>query len=131
MDTKEITQNILAVMENGWNNTNGNEFAAPFKDISDFVDIRGVLHQNITRQKVADEHQGILMSIYKNSKVSYKCIQASLIDSNTILAHAGAELQAPTGPLAGKNSSVITLVLINSDGKWTIRAFHNTMVMKQ
>ena len=43
METKTITQDILKVLENGWNNANGTAFAQPFADSSEFVDIRGSL----------------------------------------------------------------------------------------
>ncbi|MGB3080763.1 MAG: SgcJ/EcaC family oxidoreductase, partial [Saprospiraceae bacterium] len=115
MDTKEIAQNILNTLEKGWNNGNGAEFATPFADTSEFVDIRGTLYPSATRQLIAEAHHGLLMSIYKDSKIVYKLVQAMLIDQNTILANASTELNAPTGPLAGKNASTITLVITKSD----------------
>lgn len=130
MDTKEIAQNILKILENGWNNASGTEFARPFADKSEFVDIRGTLYQNATPQYVGEAHQGLFTSIYKDSKVNYELIQSMLIDQNTILANARATLDAPTGPLAGKGASTITLVVTNSGAAWKIRAFHNTLVMK-
>jgi uncharacterized protein (TIGR02246 family) len=131
MEAKEITESILKTLETGWNTANGAAFAQPFADTSDFVDIRGTLHQNATRQYLSEAHQGIFMSIYKGSKVSYSLVQAHLIDGITILANAKTALDAPAGPLAGKNASVITLIIIKSDDDWKIRAFHNTLVAKQ
>ena len=130
MDTKEITQNILQTLENGWNNADGREFAKPFADKSEFVDIRGTLYQNATPQYVGEAHQGLFMSIYKDSKIKYELAQSTLIDQNTILANARAALDAPTGPLAGKGTSTITMVITGSGDTWKIRAFHNTLVMK-
>lgn len=130
MDAKEIAQNILKTLESGWNNANGTEFAKPFADKSEFVDIRGTLYQNAAPQYVGEAHQGLFMSIYKDSKVKYDLIQSMLIDQNTILANASAALDAPTGPLAGKGTSTITMVITKSGDTWKIRAFHNTLVMK-
>jgi len=131
MNTKEIAQNILNTLEKGWNNANGTEFATPFADTSEFVDIRGTLYPSATKQLLGEAHQGLFMSIYKESKIVYKLVQAILIDQNTIIANASTELDAPTGPLAGKNASTITMVITKSDNTWKIRAFHNTLVMKQ
>lgn len=131
MGTKEIAQNILNILEKGWNNANGTEFATQFADTSEFVDIRGTLYPNATRQLLGEAHQGLFMSIYKDSKIAYKLVQSILIDQNTIIANASTELDAPTGPLAGKNASTITMVITKSGDTWKIRAFHNTLVLKQ
>jgi uncharacterized protein (TIGR02246 family) len=130
METQQIAQSILSTLENAWNSANGAEFAKPFADISEFVDIRGTYHQNAIPQYVGEAHQGMFMSIYKDSKVDYKLIQSVPIDQNTILVHASAELNAPSGPLAGISESMISMVLAGAEGNWKIRAFHNTLVRK-
>ena len=88
MVTNEIVQKILNTLESSWNNANGTEFATPFADTSDFVDIRGSLYPNATQQQLGQAHHGLFMGIYKGSKVVYKLVQSILIDQNTILAHA-------------------------------------------
>lgn len=127
MEAEQISTNILKTLEDGWNRANGTEFAQLFADTAEFVTIRGELHKSSSRKYLADAHQGIFSSIYKNSKVVYKLIQAVPIDKQTILVNAQSELDAPVGPLAGKSTSTITLILVQSDG-WRIRAFHNTLV---
>lgn len=57
----------------------------------------------------------------------------ALIDSQTIfdtviLCHVTGLLQVPQGPLAGENKSTQILLLLNIDGAWKIRAFHNTFI---
>lgn len=130
METKQIAQDILSTLESGWNNASGTEFSIPFADTSEFVDIRGTLYTNATPQQLGQAHQGLFMSIYKDSKVVYKHVQSTLIDANTILAHANTELDAPVGPLAGKNGSTVSMVIVRSGDDWKIRAFHNTLKMK-
>jgi uncharacterized protein (TIGR02246 family) len=131
MNTKKITQNIITMLENGWNNANGTEYAQPFADTAEFVDIRGVLHQNSTRQYLGEAHQRIFTSIYKDSKVAYNLVQVIPINDNTVVANVKAVLDAPSGPLAGKSASTITMVIVKSANTWKIRAFHNTLVAKQ
>ena len=131
MNTKAITQNILTKLENGWNNANGTEYAQPFADTAEFVDIRGVLHQNSTRQFLGEAHQGVFMGIYKDSKIEYSLTQVIPLNDNIIVANAKAALDAPSGPLAGKSASTITMVIVKMDNTWQIRAFHNTLVAKQ
>lgn len=128
---EEIATNIIKTLETGWNNSDGNHFAIPFAESSEFVDIRGTHHTNAQPSDIGDAHQQLFNSIYKGSSVSYKLIHAMAIDQKTILANVSAELNAPTGPLAGVNASTITMVLIQVKGEWRIKAFHNTMVIKR
>jgi uncharacterized protein (TIGR02246 family) len=128
MNLTEISNQILSRLENGWNNASGAEFAQPFADSCEFVTIKGELHRNSSPKYLADAHQGIFMSIYKGSRVDYQLLQAIQINNETILVNAKTELDAPTGPLAGKNYSTVTLILINSGRSWKIRSFHNTLV---
>ncbi len=130
MEAEQISKGILKTLETGWNHANGTEFAQHFADTAEFVTIRGELHKNSSRKYLADAHQGLFMSIYKDSKVIYQLLQAVPIDSQTILVNAQTELDAPVGPLAGKNFSTVTLILVQSGGTWKIRAFHNTLVAK-
>ena len=37
-------------------------------------------------------------------------------------------LNAPSGPLAGEHSAVVTLVIVDTNGEWRIGAFHNTLI---
>ncbi len=131
MNPKEISKTIAAQLETGWNNANGAQFALPFAAQSDFVDIRGALHPNSPAAVIGAEHDGIFASLYKSSKVKFSVIQANPIDTNTILAHIRASLDTPSGPLAGKTNSTITLVLVQQGGDWKIRGFHNTLVHRQ
>jgi uncharacterized protein (TIGR02246 family) len=131
METQEISENILKTLENAWNNANGTEFSKPFAEVSEFVTIRGELHKNSTTQYIAEAHQGLFISIYKDSKVDYQLLQSMYINEQTILVNAQTELDAPVGPLAGKNSSTVTLILTKSGNDWKIRSFHNTLVAKR
>jgi uncharacterized protein (TIGR02246 family) len=129
--TTTMVEKILNNMESGWNNANGQEFSKDFAGETEYVDIRGTLHAKATPQQLAEAHQGLFMSIYKGSNVKYKHTQSFNIDDNIAFANADAELDAPSGPLAGKTGSTISMLLIKSDNAWKIRAFHNTLKLKQ
>lgn len=131
MEAEQISKTILKTLEDGWNHANGTEFVQHFADTSEFVTIRGELHKRSTRKYLADAHQGLFASIYKDSKVVYQFLQATPIDKQTILVHAQTELDAPLGPLAGKNFSTVSLILVQSGSAWKIRSFHNTLVVKR
>lgn len=128
MDIQEIAGNILQQLEKGWNNGNGTEFAEPFGEVSEFVNITGTLYPKQSRADIAAAHQDLFNGLYKDSRIVIKLLQAQQIDQNTMLVHTGTEMNSPAGPLAGRNESTITMVLIRSGDDWKIRAFHNTLV---
>ncbi|MEZ0371492.1 MAG: hypothetical protein ACAI44_20545, partial [Candidatus Sericytochromatia bacterium] len=47
------------------------------------------------------------------------------------IAHVKASLEVPSGPLAGKDASLLTLVFTREQGSWLVAAQHNTFVARQ
>ena len=127
-DARAAAGAILRRLEQAWNEANGAAFAAPFAAEADFVDIRGEQHRG--RATIAGGHQALFDTIYRGSHVQYQLVQARQLTQDVILAHAGARLSVPDGPLAGDNSSVLSLVLMQAGGDWLIEGFHNTLVPK-
>jgi uncharacterized protein (TIGR02246 family) len=128
MNVTDISKKILKTLENGWNTADGAVFAQPFAQVSDFVDIRGMLHAGVTPGYIATAHQGLFRSIYEGSRIRYELAQATALRDDLILAHVVTSLNAPVGPLSGSHNSVVTMVVQQSNDQWEIRAFHNTLV---
>ncbi len=128
MNLTQIVESIAKHLEDAWNEMNGEKFSQPFTTHSDFINIRGMFLSKGTKEKITEGHQSIFDSFYKDSKIQYVVADAELINEQTILAHIKAELNVPQGPLTGTHNSVITIVLIQENGEWKIRAFHNTLV---
>ena len=126
IDSDHIVNDALARIEAGWNTADGSAFAAPFDQDADFVDIRGAHHHG--REAIAGGHQAIFGSIYRGSTVRYRLLQSTSVATGCILALVQAQLEAPSGPLQGTHRSTITLLLVDHDDAWTIRAFHNTLL---
>jgi uncharacterized protein (TIGR02246 family) len=130
MNTEGILTVILNTLESAWNNASGADFGEPFANQSEYVDIRGTLHQHQSAVDIGNAHQNLFTGIYRDSKIVYRLVQAIQIDQNTILANAKSELYNPSGPMAGKNNSTLTMVLTLTNGQWKIRALQNTLVVK-
>ena len=126
MDVDSVAREVLARLERGWNEGNGDAFAEPFTEDADFVDLRGSHHRG--RVPIAKGHQGIFDSIYRGSRITYSVTQARALSPEVILVHGTGHLSAPSGPLAGENDAAQTLVLVQEGGAWKIAAFHNTLV---
>ncbi|HEX2786070.1 MAG TPA: SgcJ/EcaC family oxidoreductase [Ilumatobacteraceae bacterium] len=114
-------------MERAWNDADGAAFGSVFADDTDFVNIRGEHHRG-DGAFVGRAHQGLFDSVYAGSTVHYHPEVARLIAPGCVVAVAGATLVAPTGPLQGTNHSRITATIIETDGRWMVTAFQNTLV---
>jgi uncharacterized protein (TIGR02246 family) len=126
MDPKSIAENVIRKLEDAWNAGDGAAFSAPFAPDADFVNIRGDLHTG--GEEIAAGHQQIFETIYAGSTARYALLQARELDEHAILAHIGATLNAPAGPLAGETNALASLVLVGDGDEHRIAAFHNTVV---
>jgi uncharacterized protein (TIGR02246 family) len=124
-DIESIGREILQILERGWNEASGEQFGAPFSADADFVDIRGAHHRG--KDAIAVGHQGIFETIYLGSRVRFQLTHARSLNETIILLHSTAELDAPSGPLAGRHQSTQSIVLKREGNDWKVASFHNTL----
>ena len=78
-------------------------------------------------------HRAIFRDFYADSTARMEVIAARLLRPDVALAHVHSALDAPKGPLAGRNTAVFSMVLTKRSGgddeRWEIAAFHNTRQM--
>jgi len=125
VDPKSIAENMLKRLEDAWNAADGAAFGAPFAPEADFVNIRGDL---LSGEEIAAGHEQIFDTIYAGSTVRYTVLRARALEDRVILAHVRGELNAPTGPLAGDNEALASVVLVGDGDDYRIAAFHNTLI---
>ena len=116
---------VVDQLEAAWNAGDGDAFGAPFAENADFVNIRGEYISG--RRAIAAGHAAIFASIYSGSTNRYTILSSRQLSSEIGLVHVRTELQVPHGPLAGKHSSLFSMVLRRTAGSWEIVAFHNTL----
>ena len=118
-------ENIVRQLEAAWNAGDGSAFAAPFAADADFVNIRGDHFRG--RDAIAAGHSAIFRTIYAGSTNQYTLEGARLLRPEVALARVYAVMDAPQGPLAGRNRARFSLVLTKEGGKWEIAGLHNTL----
>jgi len=59
--------------------------------------------------------------------VAYEVESVATVAPGVLVAVAGAQLDAPTGPLAGTHRSRFTAVLVDDGDRWAVASFHNTL----
>lgn len=125
-DPESVAREIAGRLEDAWNAGDGSAFGRPFTGDAVFVDIRGEHHRG--REAIAEGHRGIFASIYRGSRLRYEVTGARELGDGVILAHSTGEIEAPSGPLAGKHRATQSLVLVRDGSEWRIASFHNTLV---
>jgi uncharacterized protein (TIGR02246 family) len=119
-------EEIIWKLEAAWNAGDGLAFAAPFAKDADFVNIRADRFSG--RETIAAGHDGIFRTIYAGSKNRFAIESIRLLRPDVAVAHARAELTAPSGPLAGKHVAIFSAVLTRESDNWEIASFHNTLM---
>ncbi len=112
-DVNEIAAEIIGQLERAWNSADGQAFGVPFTEDADFVNIRGDYFH--TQEVIAQAHQYIFDTMYKDSVSRIELMQARSIDDKVIIGRMKTTVSTPTGPLAGENSAVATLVIVNTE----------------
>jgi uncharacterized protein (TIGR02246 family) len=116
---------LVQTLQAAWNAGDAAAFAAPFAEDADFVNIRAEHARG--RTAIAAGHEAIFRTIYAGSKTSQTVESARLLHADLALVHVKSELDAPTGPMAGRHTARYSMVLARSAGGWQIVAFHNTL----
>jgi uncharacterized protein (TIGR02246 family) len=124
-DEAAVRENVRQ-LESGWNAKSGASFAKPFADDADYVVINGM--QIKGRAGIAEGHQGIFDTIYKDSTLNLSVKQVRFIRPEVAVVHVAAHLKATQNGETQEGDAVITLVMTKDKGEWKIAAFQNTGV---
>ena len=115
---------IAAALTTAWNAADGKAFAAEFTADADFVNIFAM--HGVGQDAIARAHQTIFDTIYKGSTSLFTVKAVRPIGGDAAVAHIGARLQVPSGPMAGELAALATAVLVREGDDWRIVAFQNT-----
>lgn len=121
----EVVDNILAGLMRSWAK-DSEEYAALFHPEVRFVDVLARVHKG--REAVESIHRKNFATIHAGSTVSMVREDAYVLGDNVIIAHTRNHLTVPSGPLAGDNEAVATLVVVRDENAWLVRSFQNTGV---
>jgi len=124
-EDRTALESIVGRLEAAWNAMDGAAFAAPFAADADFVNIRAEHLRG--RSTIADGHAGIFRTIYAGSTNRYTIETVRLVLNDVALVHVQAVLDVPSGPFAGRNRALFSMVLVRRAPGWQIASFHNTL----
>ena len=112
---------VITELQGAWNAGDGTAWAAAFAEDAEFVDVLGRVTTG--RRAIGDEHQKILDTIYRDSRIEIRPVTRHHLADDVLLVRTESRLRVPTGPRAGDTLAVQTMILRHG----RIFAFHNTI----
>lgn len=130
-DEKMAHENALSAifqqMIDGWNEGDGQAYAAPFTEDADYVIIDG--RQSKGREAIAFGHQYIFDTFYKGSKMEGQVKNIRFLSPDIALLHADGVLHLSSqAGIASEQPSTMTIVAIRQHDGWGFTAFQNTRI---
>jgi uncharacterized protein (TIGR02246 family) len=118
---------VIAAVESGWNAGDGDRFAASFAEDADYVIVDGRYIKG--RQVIAQGHQGLFDSIYRDSHNVATVRGIRFISDDVAVAHVEWRLTFQQDEAVRKGQAITTMVMLRTNGMWRITAFQNTPVV--
>ncbi|SHF58977.1 SgcJ/EcaC family oxidoreductase [Streptoalloteichus hindustanus] len=112
---------VVAELQRVWNAGDGAGWAAHFAEDAEFVDVVGRVQHG--RQVIAGEHQKILDTLYRGSRIAIRRVASRPLCADVLLVRTTSVLRVPAGPRAGETRAIQTMIFQNGQ----ILAFHNTI----
>jgi uncharacterized protein (TIGR02246 family) len=124
-DDEAAIQDLYQQMIDGWNAVNGNAFAAPYTDDSDFIRFDGTYMKG--RQEIASFHQMLFDKFLRGSRLigKIKSIRFVTMDVAIMIA-VGGTVMAGQSDIESERNSIHTIVAVKRDSNWHFAAFQNS-----
>lgn len=123
-DEKEIRQ-IVADMQNGWNQKSGEQFATHFSNDHDYVVWSGLYNVNMDRASNVRAHQFLFEGVYKNMDITLKADKVRFIKPDVAMVHTYVNTRKDENTGPDYPEFLITMLLVKNDGAWQIVSFNN------
>ena len=124
-----VACDIADQFEHSWNAADGPAYVEPFAGDADYITIQG--HHLRGREEIGAGVDYIFATIYNGSTISLRVTEVRCPSPTTIVAQIEHVLDAPTGPLAGINTTIATVVIADTSEGWEVTTLHNTLLIDQ
>lgn len=122
-----IASSILERLDSAWNAGNGARFAAEFTDDADVINVSGDHFR--TRSDIATQMQSIFGTVFRGSTHRSRTLElARYLADGIIIVVSSSVIDVPAGPLAPLATSRQTFIVVDRQGMWQIRHWHNTPI---
>jgi uncharacterized protein (TIGR02246 family) len=126
-DDEATIRTLYQQMIDGWNAGNGDAFAAPYTDDSDFIGFDGTYMKG--RQEIASFHQMLFDKFLKGSRLIGKIRSVRFVTMDVaIMIAVGGTVMAGQSDIEPERNSIHTIVAVKRDSNWYFSAFQNSRV---
>jgi uncharacterized protein (TIGR02246 family) len=116
---------LLQQVMDGWNQGNGDAFAAPFAEDADFVAFDGSYFKG--RREIASFHQMLFDQFLKGTRLVGKVRRVRFLTPEVaILQAVGGTVMPGQADIEPERNSIQTLVATKQGGEWRLAAFQNS-----
>ena len=122
---RAVVCDIADQFQHSWNTADGPAYAEPFAEDADCVTSEGRLLAG--RDEISAGVADILATIHLGSTIELRVDEVRCISPTTIVARIEQTLDAPAGPLAGMNTTVATVVVVETTQGWEVVNLHDTL----
>lgn len=127
-DDEETIRTTLATHTALWTSHEMDEWGTYFTEDSDFITHRGIWWR--TRQDNIDGHKDVPDSVLRQKKhYTQQVLDIATITPEVALVHtrwSWPEHRLPGTDVTEDRTGLITLIMVKRQGRWLIRAAHNT-----
>ena len=113
-----------------WMDRDGHAIAGLFVENADFVNVVGIWWES--RDAIGKAHDYALKSFFSESRLTAGRVKTRVLGTEHALVHARFRLtgqRAPDGGIAGDRTTILSFVLVRSDGGWRAVSAQNTDVV--
>jgi uncharacterized protein (TIGR02246 family) len=115
---------VVQSVADAWTAGDGKKFGEPFAEHADYIVVNGLLLKG--REAIAQSHQRIFDTIFKNTKLKLEIRQIRFVRSDVAVVHTGGNIVSKNEAFPAAHAAFPTFVLSKDRGKWQIIAFQNT-----
>jgi len=130
MQEKDAIVAVVQEIIGAWNRHDMDVFATLFTEDADFVNVRGV--RWIGRRAIQEAHAASHSTIFKTSQLTLRESSVRFLRPDVAVARSITEVTGQTGAsgeILPPRSAMLTLVMVNDDGRWMIVVAQNTDIV--
>src|SRR5260221_5934118 len=123
-------QDLLQEMQDGWNQGDGQAFAASFTEDADYIVVNGTPLKG--RQAIAAAHQQLFETRFRGSRLQGFVKHIRFLSDDIALVHLHGRPQIPDQAVpAPEQYSIQTLIGIKRADGWRFTSFQNTLIQQE
>jgi len=127
---EQALHSLFQQLVDGWNQGDGQAFAAPFTDDADYIVWNGIYLKG--REAIAAGHQQIFETFYRGSRLEGSIKSIRFLREDIALLHLHGRPRLPGQALAAPEEySIQTLIGIRQADGWRFTAFQNTLIQQE